>query len=317
MPVRAGSLPDPAPGHNGGVDAETSRALDRTAEVVRRHAGRAQPSARLGLRLSHVEGPTPLGYQRYSPSLSLVLAGRKRSIIGDDDQVWGREHFLITPVELPVVAGVVETAPGWGFVSLVWRLDPVVVGDVAATMARPPAGPRTQAARLGTWTPELADAVSRYVRLLDAPQEIPVLENAFAREVVLRLLQTDQAPRILAALGSPEGRLVRDAVRLLTERMAEPWTMTTLASAVHAGESTLFGRFKQVTGMSPLMFLKRTRLGEARRRMVLLDESAAEAGARVGYRSASHFSRDYRREFGSPPAADAARARAELASATF
>ncbi|MGN7799669.1 AraC family transcriptional regulator [Leifsonia sp. 22587] len=298
------------------MDGVVAGALERAAEIGVRHAGRKEANARLGVRVTHVARPSGLSYQRYKPSLSFVLVGRKRSIIGEDDQVWGRERFLITPVDLPVVAGVVETDPQLGFVSVVCDLDPVLIADVATAMPTK-ALQRSPPDRLGTWTRDLADAVTRFLFLLDAPEEIPMLAQSIRREIVFRVLQTDQAPRLLAALDSGEGELVRRAISLLTEEIDEVWSSASIAARLHVGESTLVGKFKQVTGLTPMQFLKRNRLGEARRRMVLLGDSAAEAGARVGYRSTSHFSRDYRREYGGPPAADASRLRASLREAAI
>ncbi|SFF91523.1 Helix-turn-helix domain-containing protein [Curtobacterium sp. YR515] len=277
-----------------------------------------QRAEALGLTVSRVHEPTGLFDRRYVPSLSVVLRGRKRSVVGDDDQVWGRERFIITPVDLPVVAGVLDTAGSDGFVSAVWKLDPVVVGEVVASMSSTMSSTsRTDLPRLGEWTAPLADAVSRLLALLDAPEDIPVLFPLVSREIVLRLLQTAQAPRITAALdrAGAEAGLVAGATALLTERMDEPWTMERLARELRVSESTLFARFKQATGMSPAQYLKRTRLGEARRRMVLHADTAARAAAAVGYRSASHFSRDYREAYGRPPAADAVVAREQLALA--
>jgi len=56
--------------------------------------------------------------------------------------------------------------------------------------------------------------------------------------------------------------------------------------------------------MSPIQFQKQLRLQEARR--ILLSEStdAADVAFRLGYESASQFSREYSRLFGSPPRAD-------------
>lgn len=68
--------------------------------------------------------------------------------------------------------------------------------------------------------------------------------------------------------------------------------------------------------MTPAQYLKRTRLGEARRRMVVHGDTAARAAAVVGFRSASHFSRDYREAYGRPLAADAVVVREQLAVAS-
>ncbi|NEB79767.1 AraC family transcriptional regulator [Streptomyces sp. SID14478] len=292
------------------MDEATARSLDRAADVVSRRVDDTASANALGLRLSHVTAPTGLAYQHYTPSLSCVLAGRKRTIVGEDDQVWGRERFIVTPVDLPLVSGVVDTAGQRGFLAARWQLAPALVAEVAAAMPRSGQAPAPMG-RLGTWSPALADAFARLVGLLDEPEHIPVLAPLIAREIVLRLLQTDQAPRALAALddGDP---VVPRAARLLTERMAEPWSMRDLATAVGTSQPTLFRRFKEATSMTPGHYLKRLRLGEAQHRMVVLGESAAQAASAVGYRSAPHFSRDYRQLYGRTPAADASRLREQL-----
>ncbi|MEW2518163.1 AraC family transcriptional regulator [Actinacidiphila alni] len=331
-------------GHMDEAAAETiSDRLDRVADVIARRAADRALAARLGLRLSHVTAPTGLAYQRYTPSLSIVAAGRKRSLVGDDDRVWGRDGFLITPVDLPVVAGVVEADEPRGFLSARWEFSPIVIAEVAAAMAVPGGGVRPGGEReepgtrreglgsgpegagtrregpgagqelLGTWTAPLADAFARLVALLDEPEQIAVLGPLVTREVVVRLLQTDQAPRVLAAVADSDAVVPR-AVGLMTSRMAEPWTVEALAAAVRTSQPTLFRRFKDATTMTPMQYLKRLRLGEARHRMVVLGEAAAQAATAVGYRSASHFSRDYRHVYGRTPAADAASVRLQLRS---
>ncbi len=300
---------------------------DRQNAVAR--VGSAHHAETLGLTVSKVHEPTGLFDRRYEPSMSVVLRGRKRSIVGDDDQVWGCERFIITPVDLPVVAGVVDAAGDDGFVAVVWRLDPVVVGEVVASMSVPaaaavaaavapgssPSGAVSSLPRLGSWTEPLADAFARLIGLLDAPEDVPVLFPLVSREIVLRLLQTEQAPRITAALDGTGPSVVAGATALLTGRMAEGWSMERLARKLRVSESTLFARFKEATGMTPAQYLKRTRLGEARRRMVVHGDTAARAAAAVGFRSASHFSRDYREAYGRPPAADAVMVRGQLAVA--
>jgi len=63
--------------------------------------------------------------------------------------------------------------------------------------------------------------------------------------------------------------------------------------------------------MSPLQYQKTLRLQEARRLMLFQDVDANQACHRVGYVSASQFSREYARAFGSSPAKDIARLRAD------
>ncbi|WP_258371382.1 helix-turn-helix domain-containing protein [Curtobacterium sp. MCLR17_044] len=68
--------------------------------------------------------------------------------------------------------------------------------------------------------------------------------------------------------------------------MDEPWSTSLLASTLRVSGSTLFARFKEASGMTPVQYLKRTLLGEARRRMVVHGDTAAWAAAAVGFRIA-------------------------------
>ncbi len=287
------------------MDARITASLDRMAERHRRHVHDERRAEALGLLLARTDAPTPLLFVRYPPCLSIVLSGRKRSADDGSDatEEWGGERFLITPVDLPMIAGVVELGERGDFLSMNWRLDPAIVVEVAAAMPRRRLGDPT--ARLGTMTPELADALDRYVALLDAPQDAAVLAPMLTREIVLRLLQSDQAPRLLAAADQLHADIVGAAIARLSDALEEPWTLDRIAADAGTSPATLARRFRAITGLSPMRYLKRLRLGEARRRMLALGDTAAQAGTAVGYVSASHFSRDYRDAYGVPPAADA------------
>ncbi|OAB43309.1 hypothetical protein PBAT_18555 [Paenibacillus antarcticus] len=56
--------------------------------------------------------------------------------------------------------------------------------------------------------------------------------------------------------------------------------------------------------MSPLQFQKHLRLQEARSLLLMESGDATEVAYRIGYESASQFSREYSRMFGFPPKAD-------------
>ena len=74
-----------------------------------------------------------------------------------------------------------------------------------------------------------------------------------------------------------------------------------LAEMVHMSVSSFHEHFKSVTSMSPLHYQKVLRLQEARRLMLSTMMDAGTASQRVGYLSASQFSREYSRFFGSAP----------------
>lgn len=275
--------------------------LARAADIGRALAGtgRGEP---IGMQLHRVRAPTPLVYTRFDPCLSFVLHGRKRALVGDDDRTWGAGSFLITPVDLPVVAQVVATGPEGDFVSGNWRLDPLLVADVLARAPRRRTVPPPP--RLGTVTPEVTGALLRLLRLLTTPEEIPVLGEGLARELVFRLLQTDQAARLKALVAPIRTGVVTDAVAALRADLAHGWTLERIAAAAGTSPATLNRRFRELTSLSPMAYLRQLRLGEARRLLVTTDLGVAQVASRVGYRNASHFARDYRATYAVSPVED-------------
>jgi transcriptional regulator GlxA family with amidase domain len=99
------------------------------------------------------------------------------------------------------------------------------------------------------------------------------------------------------------------AIAWLRANFTQPMKVEELAGLAHMSVSSFHQHFKSVTSMSPLQYQKALRLQEARRLMLTTMKDAATASRQVGYLSASQFSRDYSRFFGSAPARDIARLR--------
>ncbi len=76
--------------------------------------------------------------------------------------------------------------------------------------------------------------------------------------------------------------------------------------------SAFHRQFKALTSMTPLQYQKQLRLLEARHLMVAGTANVEAAAYRVGYESASQFSREYARMFGAPPRRDIAALRTVL-----
>ena len=151
----------------------------------------------------------------------------------------------------------------------------------------------------------MLDAVLRLLRLLSNPDDIPILAPMIKREILYRLLQNGQGTRLRQiALQDSQTQRVAKVIRYLRGNFARSMRMDSIARDVHMSVSSLHHHFKAVTAMSPLQYQKQLRLQEARRLMLLEDIDVAMAAHRVGYESASQFSREYSRFFGAPPLRD-------------
>lgn len=246
----------------------------------------------------------------YEPSVAVILQGRKRVSVGADTLVYDAQHFLITSLDLPAVATLLEASPERPFLALALRLDLREVAGLMLSGALPPGPPDRAGGRAmatGRLTPLLLEAFGRLLALLDRPEDIPVLAPLVQREIFYRLLVGELGPQLrrIAVAGS-QGHQVGRAIALLRERFAEPLRVDELARAVRMSPSTFHLHFKALTAMSPLQYQKQLRLAEARRLMLTEHLDAAAAAYRVGYESPSQFSREYSRRFGGPPARDIA-----------
>jgi transcriptional regulator GlxA family with amidase domain len=112
-----------------------------------------------------------------------------------------------------------------------------------------------------------------------------------------------QKKPIWALIGSRSHRIAR-AIYWLKNNLARPFRVNDLASQANMSKATFHHHFRTLTAVSPLQYQKRLRLNEARRLMLAERLDAATAALQVGYESASQFSREYSRLFGSPPLRD-------------
>jgi transcriptional regulator GlxA family with amidase domain len=102
---------------------------------------------------------------------------------------------------------------------------------------------------------------------------------------------------------------VRRVARRIRERYAEPVRVDELAQLASMSPSAFHRAFHAVTAMSPIQYQKCIRLQEARMKLLAGPTDIAGVAYAVGYESPSQFSREYRRQFGSPPSRDISRLR--------
>jgi transcriptional regulator GlxA family with amidase domain len=149
-------------------------------------------------------------------------------------------------------------------------------------------------------------AAIRLARLFQTPEDAPVLGPLLIKEIFYHLLKSENGPAIhqFVRSGSKMHR-VSQAIHTLRSELERDVDVTALAKTANMSRSTFFKHFKEVTAASPIQYQKRLRLLEARRLMTDENETAEGSAFKVGYNSASQFSREYSRMFGTSPLRDA------------
>lgn len=95
--------------------------------------------------------------------------------------------------------------------------------------------------------------------------------------------------------------VVAQALALLHEEPAAPWTVAALARRAHVSRATLAARFHTAVGQPPMTYLTTWRLALAADRLVDSNATTAVIAAEVGYSSAFTFSTAFTRIYGTNP----------------
>lgn len=243
--------------------------------------------------------------------MALIAQGAKRLALGDYVYEYRAGQYLVASVSLPVTGHFTQASPERPALGLGLLLQPADVAELmlkAAPGSFPHHGGALPALAVSDATDGLLDAAVRLLRLLDQPRDRDVLAPLVKREILWRLITSEQGA-VVRQIGLADSKLsdVTKAVQWIRENYREPFRVDGVAKLIGMSTSAFHRNFQAVTGMSPIQFQKKIRLHEARLLLAAHPKEIAQIGYRVGYDSASQFSREYRRLFGAPPSQDAIR----------
>lgn len=276
-------------------------------EVALRHAPPGltnTPIPRLDICVGR--GSTEKAPCLYRSMICFILQGSKRVAINDSLLSYDSEQYLISALDLPLIGQVLDAEGGQPYVALSIVLDPARLAELAAAM--PPVRESEQKGigiAINPMTASLRDVLLRLLSLLDAPDDIPILGPMIERELLYRLLQGPQG-RLLRQIAQPEGALasIRRAIAWIRDHYDTRLRIEALCDASGMSRASLHRHFLSMTGLSPVQYQKQLRLQEARQLLLAGEHRAADVAFAVGYESASQFSREYLRQFGTSPARD-------------
>lgn len=272
-----------------------------------------------GLTFFRREVPAAPAVCMVEPSIVLVAQGAKQLWLGGEAYPYDTSRFLITSLDLPANSEVVVAPPGRPCLGLTLKLDLRIVAELIAQGSLPPRRDRAVGTGLGLGvvTTDILKPFERLLELLDEPDAIPVLAPLIQREIHYRLLMSDQAAKLrqIASIDG-QGHRIAKAIDWLKLNYALPLRVEELANRVQMSTPTFHQHFRQLTAMSPLQYQKWLRLNEAKRLMLNEHLDVSRAAFKVGYESASQFSREYSRLFGVAPKRDIAALREQADGAS-
>jgi AraC-like DNA-binding protein len=246
------------------------------------------------------------------PCLSIIAQGAKTIMVGQEVYEYDPSRMLVYSVALPVAAQVTQASYSEPYLALRLDLEPQKIAELVLKVylhGVPPVQERS-AVYITPVDLSIVNAAIRLMECLAQPGDAELLAPLVVDELLIRLLRSSIGVRV-AQMGFAESSVhrVAKAISWLRANFSQPMKVEELAELVHMSVSSFHEHFKSVTSMSPLHYQKVLRLQEARRLMLSTMMDAGTASQRVGYLSASQFSREYSRFFGSAPTRDIARLR--------
>ncbi len=283
--------------------------LDHMIDIVQLHAvderrvATAIPFLSL-LRSSH---PTPVAKGVLKPSCCVILQGLKRVHLADDILDYGPGEYLVVTVDMPASGHIITATKNEPYLLLNIELDPQEIAAIVqeAKIAIDSEQP-VRGAFIGQTDDALQESLYQLVRLLQAPPaEAAFLAVGLKREIIYRMLNGPYGRQLYQnVVLDQQDRGISKAIAWLKEHYDQQIKVEDLAQATNMSVSGLHHRFKAVTNIGPMQYQKQLRLQQARALLLNGEVDATTAAYKVGYESASQFSREYRRLFGAPPMQD-------------
>jgi len=268
------------------------------------------------VRRSRTNAELARGIQR--SALCIVAQGAKSVMLGREVYEYDASRMIAFSVDLPVASRVTRASPAEPFLGLRLDFDPRKMAELVLKVF-PRGLPRVRDTRAVCVTEadaRILGAAIRLVELMAQPEDAELLAPLVVDEILIRLLRGPVGARI-AQIGLADTGVygVEKAVSWLRANFSRPIKVEELAELAHMSLSSFHQHFKSVTSMSPLQYQKALRLQEARSLMLSKMMDSGSASQLVGYLSASQFSREYGRFFGSAPTKDITSLRERMAAA--
>ena len=280
---------------------------DRIRQLI---AGRMQEDGLMetgvaGVRLFRATKAVPCAPAVYEPSVIAIASGAKEAVLDGARYVYDNSRYLLCPMSMPVKAGTPTASPDTPLFGVYIALDPRLMAGLAIEMetaggaiTAPDPGPVSQGIRFARWDVAFSEALLRLLQLGDSKTDTAVLGEARLRELYYAILKGEAGGVARQAFGA--GNAIARAIAHVSSNLDAPISIDDMVSRAGMSRAVFHRKFKQVTTLPPIQFVKSMRLNSAAMK-IAVGMPVSEAAMDVGYLSPSQFSREFKRLYGQSP----------------
>ncbi|MFS9998499.1 AraC family transcriptional regulator [Salmonella enterica] len=265
-----------------------------------------------GIRLLYGVEPGPRTPVMYQPGIIFLFSGHKIGYINKRKFRYDANEYLLLTVPLPFECETWAT-PEVPLAGIRLDIDVLQLQELLMDIGEDERFQLPMAAsgiNSATLSDEILCAVERLLDVMERPLDARILGKQIIREILYHVLMGPRGGALLALVSrQTHFSLISRVLKQIEMKYTENLNVEQLAAEANMSVSAFHHNFKAVTSTSPLQYLKSYRLHKARMMMIHDGMKASAAAMRVGYGSASQFSREFKRYFGVTPGEDAARMR--------
>ncbi|EAZ3142708.1 AraC family transcriptional regulator [Salmonella enterica] len=265
-----------------------------------------------GIRLLYGVEPGPRTPVMYQPGIIFLFSGHKIGYINKRKFRYDANEYLLLTVPLPFECETWAT-PEVPLAGIRLDIDVLRLQELLMDIGEDERFQLPMAAsgiNSATLSDEILCAVERLLDVMERPLDARILGKQIIREILYHVLMGPRGGALLALVSrQTHFSLISRVLKQIEMKYTENLNVEQLAAEANMSVSAFHHNFKAVTSTSPLQYLKSYRLHKARMMMIYDGMKASAAAMRVGYESASQFSREFKRYFGVTPGEDAARMR--------
>ena len=248
----------------------------------------------------------------YEPGIIFLFSGHKIGYINERVFRYDANEYLLLTVPLPFECETYAT-PERPLAGIRLNVDILQLQELLMDIGEDDRFQPSMAAsgiNSATLSDEILCAAERLLDVMERPLDARILGKQIIREMLYHVLTGPRGGALLALVSrQTHFSLISRVLKRIENKYTENLNVEQLAAEANMSVSAFHHNFKSVTSTSPLQYLKSYRLHKARMMIVHDGMKASAAAMRVGYESASQFSREFKRYFGVTPGEDAARIR--------
>lgn len=258
-----------------------------------------------GVRLFRTTHAIPCIPAVYEPCVVAIVSGAKEAVLDGQRYVYDDSQYLCCPMSMPVKAGTPTASPENPLFGMFISLNQRVMTELTMEMESAGSGPpmnkgnlRAQGVRLAGWDDAFTDALLRLLQLGASPADTAILGQARLRELYYAILKGEAGQFARHAFGA--GNTIARSIAHVSSHLDTQISIDEMATRAGMSRAVFHRKFKQVTTMAPIQFVKSMRLNNAAMK-IAGGKAINQAALDVGYVSASQFSREFKRMYGQSP----------------